>query len=154
MSLSHDLLASAEKLAKASKGKPKRADLRRAVSSAYYALFHAMAEDAANLLVGKGATAPDKAWAHVYRALEHGAAKKACEQARNLGFPEALVAVADDFVALQANRHAADYDPKRKLIRADALEAISQAKVAIEALHKANGKDRKAFAVQVLLKRR
>jgi uncharacterized protein (UPF0332 family) len=154
LSLSRDLLATAEKLAKASKGKPKRADLRRAVSSAYYALFHAIAEDAANLLVGVRVNALDKAWAQAYRALEHGAAKNACKEVRNLGFPTELAVVAELFISLQEKRHSADYDPMLTLSRADAMEWISLATTAIEALSKADRGHRKAFAVHVLMKRR
>ena len=33
-------------------GRPSRADLRRAVSTTYYALFHALAECCANTLIG------------------------------------------------------------------------------------------------------
>ena len=48
------MIATARKLAKASPQKPRQADLKRAVSTAYYALFHAMAKDAADMLVGVG----------------------------------------------------------------------------------------------------
>ncbi len=43
----NDLLATALRLARASPRKPRRMELRRAISTAYYALFHTAAEDAA-----------------------------------------------------------------------------------------------------------
>ena len=50
--MSQDLLATARRLAKASPQKPRQSDLKRAISTAYYALFHAMARNAADMLVG------------------------------------------------------------------------------------------------------
>ncbi len=83
--MADDLIATARRLAKASARKPRQADLKRAISTAYYALFHAIARDAADLLVGTGKDRPDKAWKQVYRALDHGPAKTACGQLRGLG---------------------------------------------------------------------
>ena len=69
---SKGLIVTARKLAHASTQKPRQADLKRAISTAYYALFHAMAKNAADLLVGVGSNRPDKAWTQTYRALQHG----------------------------------------------------------------------------------
>jgi len=71
-----DLVAHAERLEAAAKRKPHQADLRRAVSAAYYALFHAVAAAAADTLIGT--TVSHRAspiWSRVYRSLEHGFAK-------------------------------------------------------------------------------
>jgi len=128
--------------------------LRRAVSTAYYALFHSMAKDAADLLVGVGPNRPDKGWRHAYRALEHGVAKNACAEVRNLKFPSGIVSCADTFVKLQKARHAADYDPTHRVLRAEAMAFVSEADSAIRTLRTAPRKDRRAFAIQLLLKRR
>jgi uncharacterized protein (UPF0332 family) len=53
------LIVTARKLAKASPKKPRQADLKRAVSTAYYALFHALAKNAADQLVGVAQNRPD-----------------------------------------------------------------------------------------------
>jgi uncharacterized protein (UPF0332 family) len=150
------LIVTARKLANASPLKPRQADLRRAVSTAYYALFHALAKDAADMLVGVGANRPDKAWRHAYRALQHGDAKTACLELRynNLGFPQTLVECAGTFAILQERRHSADYDPDYRATRADALDAISLAEQAIAGLTAAARKDRRAFAVQLLFRKR
>jgi hypothetical protein len=95
------LIVTARKLARASPSKPRQADLKRSVSTAYYALFHALARDAADMLVGVGPNRPDKAWTHVYRSLQHGDAKNACAAVRNLGFPRTIVTCADAFMTLQ-----------------------------------------------------
>lgn len=148
------MIVTARKLAKASPNKPRQADLKRAVSTAYYALFHAMAKDAADMLVGIGPDRPDKAWAHTYRSLQHGGAKSACEAVRNLNFPNTIKTCADAFVALQQKRHDADYDPDYRVLRAEALEAIKLAEDAIRDLKASPKRDRRAFAVQILMLKR
>ncbi|GLK70842.1 hypothetical protein KHC23_08750 [Ancylobacter dichloromethanicus] len=152
--MSEDLLATARRLAKASPKKPRQADLKRAISTAYYAVFHAVARNNADLLIGTSADRPDKAWTQTYRALEHGSAKSACGQLRNLGFPPALCLVGDVFVTLQEARHKADYDPRHRVTRADALTAANEAAAALSALKAADRKDRKALAILLLLKKR
>lgn len=51
---SDDLLAQAKDLAFKEKKKPRQASLRRAVSSAYYSLFHLLLDEAAALVAGAG----------------------------------------------------------------------------------------------------
>jgi hypothetical protein len=148
------LIVTARKLANASQGKPRQADLRRAISTAYYALFHTLTKDAADLLVGVGPTRPDKAWSHLYRSLQHGDAKAACEATRNMNFPAQIKVCARTFIELQVLRHDADYDPDRRFLRADAVQAIKDAEDAIAALRATPKRDRRAFAVQLLLKKR
>ncbi len=148
------MIVTARKLANASSTKPRQADLRRAISAAYYALFHTLARDAADLLVGVGANRPDKAWSHLYRSLQHGDARAACEAIRNMNFPAEIKDCASIFVELQEMRHDADYDPDQRFLRADAHEAIKDAEDAIAALKATPKRDRRAFAVQLLLKKR
>lgn len=148
------MIVTARKLAHASPQKPRQADLKGAISTAYYALFHAMAKNAADMLVGVGPNRPDKAWTQTYRALQHGDAKNACVHARKLGFPTTIVACADAFVALQETRHSVDYDPGHRVFRDDALRAIKLAEDAIRDLRATPRKDRGAFAVLLLLKKR
>ena len=61
----------------AGSGRPRQVDLRRAVSTAYYGMFHALCGSNADTLVGAAppmqGTNP---WVHAYRALEHGLAKE------------------------------------------------------------------------------
>jgi hypothetical protein len=148
------LITTARKLALAGPQKPRQADLKRAISTAYYAVFHAMARDAADLLVGVGTNRPDKAWAHLYRSLEHGTAKNACAAAQNLNFPLTIKTCAAAFVELQGMRHSADYDPNYRVVRSRALEAIELAESAIHNLRGSSKRDRRAFAVQILLPKR
>jgi uncharacterized protein (UPF0332 family) len=152
--VSDDLLVTARRLAKASANKPRQADLKRAVSTAYYALFHAIAKNAADMIVGTGPSRAENAWRQVYRSIEHGFAKNACKEVRALGFPAGVIACADEFVSLQEARHSADYDPSHRLTRAEALTWVSRSEAAIKSLKSSSTKDRRAFAVQVLVKKR
>lgn len=53
MSLHDDLLKQAEQLAIADPRKPRQASLRRAVSAAYYALFHKLVDQGTVFLVSR-----------------------------------------------------------------------------------------------------
>jgi uncharacterized protein (UPF0332 family) len=150
-----DLLGQADRLAAASGTRPKQADLRRAISAAYYAVFHSLCKNCADTLVGTvKMQRPNRAWQQVYRGLDHKSARQACEAARTLGFPATIVSCADAFVSLQRQRHEADYDPTFKTTRAEARSALNLAKAAINDLRNSNSNDRKAFAVQLLFKKR
>lgn len=148
------LIKTAMRLAKASQRRPRQSDLKRAVSTAYYALFHSIARNAADLLVGTGQVRFEPAWVHTYRALNHGTAKKACREVRQMGFPAEICACADAFVELQDARHEADYDPHHRVSLADALASVRRAEQAISDLKAADRRHRRAFAVQVLFQTR
>ena len=64
-------------------GAPRQADLRRAISNAYYAVFHAVVTQAADELVGKtNRTTPR--YALVYRSIDHSSLRKVCENVGDL----------------------------------------------------------------------
>jgi uncharacterized protein (UPF0332 family) len=134
--------------------KPRQADLRRSVSTAYYALFDVLARNGADLIVGAGANRLSRAWSLVYRALDHGFAKNACREVQNSDFPSDIRACASEFVELQEARHKADYDPAARFTRADALDWANRAEVAIAKLRAALRRERKVFAIPLLLKKR
>ena len=97
-----DLMEAARGLMELSPRRPSQANLRRAVSTAYYALFHCLAACAANSLIGR---VRDAAWHQTYRVLEHGKAREACENKRALtAFPLEVRRFADVFAALQKAR--------------------------------------------------
>ena len=131
-------------------GRPLDAELRRAVSTAYYAMFHCLAHTCAALL---GTNPPTRhAWIQLYRALEHGSAKNRCSGPSNVlqTFPQAIQNFAGHFVTMQAHRHRADYDPAAQLERAAVTQYIVETETAIADLNQAPRKDRRAFAVYVL----
>jgi hypothetical protein len=152
--LAAGLLGAAHRLASAGRGRPAQPYLKRAVSTAYYALFEALARECADSLVGAGRARGTSTWGQVYRALEHGFAKNACSQAKNLSLPASIIAFADTFTALQEQRHQADYDPTARFSRAEVIDLINSAETAIRSLRSATRTERRDFAVLVLLRRR
>ncbi|MDW8444487.1 MAG: hypothetical protein RML45_09430 [Acetobacteraceae bacterium] len=70
--LGESLIATAKRLLPEAPGRPRQSDLRRAVSTAYYALFHTLAKSNADLLALKSDGVLERAWTQVYRSLQHG----------------------------------------------------------------------------------
>ncbi|MFN3459658.1 MAG: hypothetical protein ACK4ZN_01475 [Oceanibaculum sp.] len=151
-----DLINTARDLIRTKPGKPSQANLKRAVSTAYYAVFHCLARTCADLLIGSaGAARNAGAWQHVYRALEHGTAKNACVNQAVIGrFPIAVQNFAAVFVALQEKRHSADYDPAAQYYKSAVRQDIDDAHAAITAFEAAPAQDKRAFAALVLFKGR
>ena len=149
-----DYIAMATRFAKGEGStRPRQFDLRRAVSITYYALFHAMCLNNADLLVGKASTnrsAP--AWRQAYRAANHGMVRAACEnQGVMERFPREIQLFGYEFVDAQRRRHSADYDPEPVYSRSLVLEDIDTVTTVIEDFKKAPVKDRRAFAAWVTL---
>ena len=135
------------------RGRPRQAELRRAVSAAYYALFQTMALCAANLLAGSDRSRP--AWQQAYRALEHGHARNQCNDRSAMGsFPSEIRNFGNSFVLMQDQRQRADYSPQVTLARERVLQLIDESENAIAALEDATTADRRAFAIHVLMRRR
>jgi len=151
-----DLLEVARTLINHNAGnKPKQAFLRRGVSTAYYALHHAMGKATADALVGTvKSKRPNRAWAQMYRGLDHGLGRQACEAIRKYHFPKSINDCADAYVELQQARHQADYDPLHSLTRAEAVAILRKAEDAIRLLRSARPVDRAAFGVHLLIKKR
>ena len=152
-----DLLRTAYALLSPAKsGRPTQASLRRATSSAYYALFHCLARECADLLIGgSGSDRSDAAWRVVYRALEHGPAKTKCRKREmTRKFPEEVRSFANAFAELQEKRHSVDYDPFVQFTKSDASTDIATVELAITAFKSAPVKDRRAFCAYTLFKDR
>lgn len=149
-----DLIATAGALLKAGNGKPTQANLRRAHSSAYYALFHCLARDCADtLLGGTGAAKSRGAWRQTYRALEHKKSKDACRnRAWVAKFPQPIADFANAFVSMQEKRHLADYDPTIRLTKSEVTTDIALSEQAIKDFKIQPIKDRRAFCAYVLFK--
>jgi len=82
---------------------------RRAVSTAYYAVFHALAKQCADFLTRSAPRRSDE-YERVYRALEHGPLKQAFLQSP-LKDNRLLSEIGQSVVRLQAERFRADYMP-------------------------------------------
>ena len=149
----NDLLAAARLLAGSPGGPPPtQASLRRAVSTTYYALFHCMAENCADMLVGQpGSGRSDPAWCQAYRALQHGTAKQRCRQSLTIRFPLQIHNFANQFAILQGRRETADHDPIETFEQAVVIVDIEKTERCILDFRQAPERDRRAFAVYVLL---
>jgi uncharacterized protein (UPF0332 family) len=150
MSLHDELLATARYLARRNNNKPSDADLRRCVSTAYYALFHRLIEAAVARLLPH----PDQQ-AVIARLFEHGKMKALCSKVIDFSqllskppgqqrpawaepyaavfgsvLPPELPRLAEAFRQLQESRHRADYDRSAQVTSRDARAAIGQTEAA------------------------
>ena len=147
------MIDTSKQLARLDKRKPRRANLSRAVSTAYYALFHCLAQNCADSLVGRShSNRSTRAWNQTYRALQHGDARKRCQRKGIIRrFPQDIQEFAKIFCEMQIQRHQADYDPHVPLHRSEVAGEIDRVKRCIDRFGKVSLKDRRAFAVYVLL---
>ena len=144
MALHHDFLEQAGHLAQREPNRPRQASLRRAVSTAYYALFHLLTSEGAHRLASGQ---PTLLRSRVRRAFEHREMKEVCKQFRGastvdstrpllaLPIEQHLRDVATAFVSLQEARHDADYDIAITFNRFDVLQQIDMARRAFTAWH-------------------
>ncbi len=75
MSLADDLLGQSAHLLKLDSKRPKQANLRRAVSASYYALFHLLTSESARRL---SPTSPPVLVPLLQRAYDHSVMRQAC----------------------------------------------------------------------------
>ena len=140
MAFAEDLLEQAGHLAHREPRRPRQASLRRAVSTAYYAVFHLLIREATNN------------WRRAEhrntlgRAFAHGQMKSASQKkrrdldvlrmtlapGRERDVAGHLQLVADTFLALQQHRHIADYDNSKRWSRRETLELVEAAAAAFE----------------------
>ena len=149
-----DLIAAARQLAgTAGSPSPTQANLRRAVSTTYYALFHCLAGNCADMMVGEpGSGRSEPAWNQAYRALEHRTAKDRCRNQEKIRrFPSQIGRFANQFANMQEKRERADYDPVGTFQQSPVIEDINLSEHAIAQFRQAPERDRRAFAVYVLL---
>lgn len=138
-------------------GPPRQVDVRRAISAAYYGLFHAMLIAAADQVVGVTKRSTNR-YALVYRSIDHGTLRKLCETAKAAKLPPKyarnaptnglgsnMAAFAAAFLELQEKRHTADYDPGVRVKSLDAKLAISSARAALSRFREAKDAEREAF---------
>lgn len=150
-----DLLAAAKLLLTAQRRGALRQDfVKRAVSTAYYALFHCICTNCADCLIGTKQR-NTRAWRLIYRAVEHGFARRQCLRRDVIAtFSKNIQLCAEIFVLLQTDRQDADYNPFRRFFSSEALVCIESAGVAIESLQTASMSERTEFAAWLLHKER
>ena len=116
-------------------------------------MFHCLADNCANTLVGgPGSDRSEPAWHQTYRALEHGLVSRRYERTAIMRkFPPEIRGFADKFVDMQAKRHKSDYDPEANFSKVSVSRDIDLVEQKIVDFYRVRVKDRRAFAVYVLL---
>ena len=113
------LLEQAEKLIeRPTAGAPRQVDLRRAISSAYYGVFHATMTVAADAFVGR-AWRSSAQYSFAYRSIDHRSLRDICNEVTRPilrdrykpfeptgGFGNHIKAFAQSLLDLQQKRHA------------------------------------------------
>lgn len=142
------LLRQASDLVGSGPGQPRNANLRRAVSAAYYALYHHMVLTVVGHVMD-GCAEEDQLAA--CRNFEHGGVKTVCgwvavpsqcpqpETARRVAENSDLLDVALTLPQLRQARMEADYDHLANFTKATALTRISQARTAMRSLDNTAG---------------
>src|SRR6266851_4884081 len=127
MPLSQDLLRLAKELVDRNPAAPVEGDLRRGVSTAYYALFHLLVMEATTRLVTPVSLRP-----RVARSFDHKIMRLVCQDYEKLTpnaagqlfttagevVPQGVQDIAIAFNALQRARNLADYDTVTALMQA------------------------------------
>jgi len=122
------------------------AQLRRAVSTAYYAVFHKILRMAANRFAGE-AQGQTAAYRLLYRWFDHSRVNEVCraidKPLMSKAFQQSLVRpavslqmrrFANAFCVLRDARHLADYDPSHRLERVVVDGMVLMAEMAMAAL--------------------
>jgi len=139
MAYPEDLLEQAQHLAKREPKRPKQASLRRAVSSAYYALFHLLISETV-----KNWKRPNER-STLARIFEHSVMGRVCTKKRDdlrsyfgsnppprpgpdYDRNQHLLTVTDTFVQMLQHRQTADYDGSKAWSRVEVWERIEAVK--------------------------
>lgn len=166
MALHDDLLAQAGHLARVDKKKPKQANLRRAVSAAYNALFHLLIDQSSRFFVS--GTQREALRHQLARSFDHGQMKKTAQAFASASAGQnpwraligaapsaALVDVSLAFIALQEARHEADYDLSRTFTRGEVEALVARTAVAFVDWHAlSTSPEAESFLVALLVKGR
>lgn len=135
-------------------GRPRTVNLRRAISSAYYALFHELVHWAGRKAVWEATGRDTERWT-LARWYQHADLRRVCGwfvaagrgdrslpagvevllagASKPAGVPAGLVDVAEAFEELYAARQRADYDHHYEVTRRHALDLVGNAATAIKA---------------------
>ena len=137
----------------ATPGRPRQGMLKRAVSTAYYAMFHALCKSNADTLIGTSRRGNDsQTWFQTYRALDHRQARDRLASYRPAGGP-LFENFASAFANLQEHRLYADYNPNRAYARSQVSDLIQRAETSIEDFYSVPAAQRRRLAVYLLLQR-
>ena len=127
-------------------------ELRRAVSCAYYAMFHTLAASNTNTLIGASPANQQRwAWQQTYRAADHRPTRNKLSQASLDGqFPTVIRAFGIVFAVAQQSRHSADYDPHSQFHATDVVDLIDRVEDVIAAFNQTPDDIRRDLAIHIL----
>lgn len=148
------------------KRKPRQTELRRAVSAAYYGVYHFVLKQAADEYVGARygrMFPPAPQYVLAYRSVSHMAVHSLCSELKKPNLPEKLRGFDEpkkfgpdlrrfsaSFVDLQERRHSADYDISVAFSRTQAISTIALARTAIECFEALSRPERQIFLALLL----
>jgi hypothetical protein len=140
---------------------PRQTDLRRAVSAAYYGVFHFAVTAAVDMFVGETRRGGEQ-YIRTYRTVTHAWLHELCDHLRGLlkpkSFPHApsvdffgpLVEFATNVAELQEKRHTADYDPSFDMEPDEVKIWIDTARRAVSLFQSATERQRVTFLTLLL----
>ena len=160
------LFEQGERLVTSDAGRPRQADVRRAISAAYYGVFHSIITAAVDHFIGV-TNRNAVQYGLAFRSVDHGWLRDLCKEVQKPtltrkfkpyeprgGFGQNIVAFGAAVVQLQEMRHAADYDVMVRMTRSDAIVAIRTARAALRRFDGAQQRRRTAFLSLLLFQPR
>ena len=134
-------------------GNPSQTSLRRAVSTAYYAMFHALATSNADMIVGNKTTKNQTEWIAAYRSLRHYRAENPL-----YGWPHLFSAPIRQFANViggaKKRRENADYNPNAIFYQRQVVSLIDRVESAIIDFNAASLNERSKVAIATMAGRR
>ena len=127
---------------------------RKAVSAAYYAMFHALSESNADAMASDPQLQASRGWHLAYRALEHRTSYRQLADTQLTRFSAPIRDFGSSFRYLQERRHSADYDPQSRFSTNEANNLIEQAQNAINQLLRVQSAERYELANHILFRER
>ena len=131
----------------------RKAAMRRAISGAYYAVFHALCFVCSSELIGWNQD--NDLVEPIYRLLDHGAVKKRLtgRDAHLIG--PSILDIGNNVLSLQEARNAADYAPPALQVRHDeTLRLIELARQTVTLIESLPTQDRRKLAVLLIARTR
>lgn len=163
----NNLIALAKTIAELDPKKPRQANLRRALSTAYYALFHYLVDEVCCVQLGSQNAQREHRYA-LARAFVHTSMKEACasfaggtlkdaiikglprDANGNYPIPSEIRNIARTFVELQEKRHLADYDLSETFRKVEVLRLIEQAELHVKDFQQLAVSDTRKFFLACL----
>ena len=140
--------------AAAAPGRPRQAMLKRAVSTTYYAMFHAVCSSNADVLVGTSPTGDDlELWVQAYRALDHRPAKDRLASYQLYSPAPEILDFSGVFGRMQGYRLDADYNPSSVFVRVEVVTLIDRAEAVTQAFDNLPARQRRLLATHLLVGR-